>query len=274
MNNRFGIIEGRLIKPPSKDLLQYFPPNWIDEINIAKFLKFGFIEFFKDRNDNHVSPFFSKKGFKIVSDILNLKNFKSYSFCDDYFIKKNFLKYKYLKKYFENMSLNLSIINAKLYVLPLYEKSNLNKNNYIKFLKKINLISNILNKNNILLALETDLELKFINFLFKKVKNKNLYLAYDTGNRVKKGINQFEEISNLKNKIIHIHLKDKDSQGNNVVLGNGIVNFKDIFFALKKINYKRKFCFETNRGTDPIKTMFNNIKFIKKISSFVKYKIN
>ena len=28
------------------------------------------------------------------------------------------------------MSLNLSIINAKLYVLPLYEKSNLNKKLY------------------------------------------------------------------------------------------------------------------------------------------------
>jgi L-ribulose-5-phosphate 3-epimerase UlaE len=274
MNNRFGIIEGRLIKPPSKDLLQYFPPNWIDEINIAKFLKFGFIEFFKDRNNNQVCPFFTKKGFKIVSDILNLKNFKSYSFCDDYFIKKNILKYKFLKKYFEDISLNLSIIKTKLYVLPLYEKSNLNKKNYILFLKKINLISNILNKNNIFLALETDLELKFINFLFKKAKSKNLYLVYDTGNRVKKGINQFEEISNLKNKIIHIHLKDKDSRGNNVVLGSGIVNFKDIFFALKKINYKKNFCFETNRGADPVETMFKNIKFIKKISSFVKYKIN
>ncbi len=274
MNNRFGIIEGRLIKPPSKDLLQYFPPNWIDEINIAKSLKFGFIEFFKDRENNQACPFFSNKGFEIVSDILNLKNFKSYSFCDDYFIKKNILKYKSLKKYFKNMSLNLSIINAKLYVLPLYEKSNLNKNNYIHFLKKINLISNILNRNNIFLALETDLEIKFINILFKKVKNKNLYLVYDTGNRVKNSINQFEEILSLKNKIIHIHLKDKDSQGNNVILGNGIVNFKDIFFALKKINYKRNFSFETNRGTDPIKTMFKNIKFIKKISSFVRYKIS
>ena len=87
-----------------------------------------------------------------------------------------------------------------------------------------------------------------------------------------KSINQFKEISSLKNKIIHVHLKDKDSKGNNVVLGNGIVNFKDVFFALKKINYKRNFCFETNRGADPIKTMLKNIKFIKKLVALLNIK--
>jgi hypothetical protein len=125
MNNRFGIIQGRLIKPPTNDLLQYFPPNWIDEINIAKIFKFGFIEFFKDRDFNQICPFYTKEGFKIVFDVLNLKDFKSYSFCDDFFIKKNILKYKFLKKYFKDMSLNLSIIKTKIYVLPLYEKSGL-----------------------------------------------------------------------------------------------------------------------------------------------------
>lgn len=274
MNNRFGIVQGRLIKPPFKDLLQYFPLNWIDEINIAKDLKFGFIEFFKDRNINKFCPFFTRKGFEIVLDVLNLKKFQSYSFCDDFFIKKNFLKYKLLKNYFLNISSQLSIINVKLYILPLENKSSLNKNNYKLYLKKIDQISSILKKKNIFLALETTLETKFINYLFDKSKSKNLYLVYDTGNRAKEGINQFDEIINLKNKIIHIHLKDKDIRGNNVILGNGIVNFKDIFFALKKINYKKNFTFETNRGNNPIKTMIKNIKFIKKICKFVKYKLN
>ena len=274
MNKRFGIIQGRLISPPKNDLLQFFPPNWIDEINIAKIFKFGFIEFFKDRDTNQVCPFFTNEGFKIVLDVLNLKNFKSYSFCDDFFIKKNILKYKFLKKYFEEISLNLSVIKIKLYVLPLYEKSNLNKKNFIKFSKRINLISSILNKKNIVLALETDLEVEFIDSLFKSIRSKNVYLVYDTGNRVKKGINQFKEILYLKDKIIHVHIKDKNLLGNNVIIGRGIVNFKNIFFALKKINYKNNFTFETNRGLNPIKTMIQNIKFIKKASRLVKYKIN
>lgn len=75
--------------------------------------------------------FFNNAGFKTVSNILNLKKFKSYSFCDDFFINNNFLKHKYLKKYFEDMSTNLKIIKIKLYVLPLYEKSNLDKKNFL-----------------------------------------------------------------------------------------------------------------------------------------------
>ena len=98
MNKRFGIIQGRLVKSPNK-ILQYFPPNWIDEINLAKSLNFGYIEFFKDRNFNTICPFFNNEGFNVVSKILELKGFKSYSFCDDFFINNNFLKYKYLFYY-------------------------------------------------------------------------------------------------------------------------------------------------------------------------------
>ena len=124
------------------------------------------------------------------------------------------------------------------------------------------------------MALETDLEVEFTDSLFKRIRSKNVYLVYDTGNRVKKGINQFKEILDLKDKIIHVHIKDKNLLGNNVIIGRGIVNFKNIFFALKKINYKNNFTFETNRGLNPIKTMIQNIKFIKKVSRLVKYKIN
>ena len=264
MNKRFGIIQGRLVIPPKK-MLQYFPPNWIEEINIAKNLNFGFIEFFKDRNFNPICPFFTNRGFKMVLNILKLKQFKSYSFCDDFFINKNILKYEPLQKYFQEMSLNLSTLETKLYVLPLYEKSNLNKKNFLRFTNKINQIATILSKSKIFLALETDLEVEFIETLFKKIKSSNVYLVYDTGNRLKKNINQYEEILNLNAKIIHIHIKDKNFLGENVVIGKGSVNFKNIFFALKKINYKKNFTFETNRGLVPYKTMVDNIKKIKKI---------
>jgi len=63
MNKRFGIIQGRLVKPPI-NVLQYFPPNWIDEINLAKRLNLGFIEFLKDRKFNSVCPFLIMRDLK------------------------------------------------------------------------------------------------------------------------------------------------------------------------------------------------------------------
>ena len=96
------------------------------------------------------------------------------------------------------------------------------------------------------------------------VNKKNLFVVYDTGNRLKKGKLQYNEIIKLKKKIIHVHLKDKNFKGQNVVLGSGAVDFSYVFKALNKIKYKGMFAFETNRGDNPILTMINNKKFILK----------
>ena len=76
---------------------------------------------------------------------------------------------------------------------------------------------------------------------------------YDTGNRLKDKKLQHKEIIELKNMITHVHLKDKNYRGKNVIFGRGKVDFNSVFSALKKIKYKGKFTFETNRGVDPIK---------------------
>ena len=73
---------------------------------------------------------------------------------------------------------------------------------------------------------------------------------------------QYKEILNLKKYIWHIHLKDKNWRGQNVILGSGSVNFNFIFNAIKKIKYKGKYTFETNRGNKPIKTMCENKNYI------------
>jgi len=45
-------------------------------------------------------------------------------------------------------------------------------------------------------------------------------------------------------------------------MGNGNVNFTNIFKAIRLIKYKGKYTFETNRGENPITTMSDNKKFI------------
>lgn len=71
----------------------------------------------------------------------------------------------------------------------------------------------------------------------------------------------YKEILLLKNLIGHVHIKDKNKKKENVILGTGLVNFNDIFKAIKKIGYKKKFTFETTRGANPIETAKYNINF-------------
>ena len=77
-------------------------------------------------------------------------------------------------------------------------------------------------------------------------------IVYDTGNRSQEGINLAKDIARLGKRIAHVHIKDKDWQGNNVLLGTGEVNFKEVCKAFVDIGYDGTMTFETVRGKDPI----------------------
>jgi sugar phosphate isomerase/epimerase len=273
ISKKFGFIQGRMTAPPSKNVLQFFPQNnWKNEIRIARGYGFVFIEYIGERKFNKFNPVWSNSGLKKINSLTKKFKIKNYSFCDDFFINNDLAKYKYLDNYIDKIIEKLSILKIKIYVLALFEKSNLTKKNFKNYISIINVISLKFQKVGIKLALETNLESKYLIEIFKRIKNNNSYIVYDTGNRLKKS-KQHLEILKLKKKIIHIHLKDKNFSNKNVIIGTGKVNFTLIFKALKKINYKGNFCFETNRGQNPIITMKANLKLIKEIASNVGYKI-
>ena len=157
--------------------------------------------------------------------------------------------------------------------MALYEKSDLTRQNFEKYVYIINNISQRLQKARIKLGIETNLSTDYLLKFFKNIESRNSFLVYDTGNRLKKNHMQSLEILKLKKKIIHIHLKDKNFLGKNVIMGNGRVNFISIFKSLKKIAYNGNFVFETPRGEDVIITMRNNLKFIRRATEEANYKI-
>jgi len=139
------------------------------------------------------------------------------------------------------------------------------KKNLKDFVPRLQHISNKLEYKKIKLALETDLDPKSISKLLKQINSTNVFIVYDTGNRLKKKKSQYNEIIKLKKYICHFHLKDKNFKGENVVLGSGKVDFESIFKAVKSNKYRGKYTFETNRGKEPKKTMFENKNFILEI---------
>ena len=263
---KFGFIQGRMTITPSKKILQYFPKkNWRKEFYYAKKNNFNFIEYFGERKFNKENPIWSKKKLNEINKLDKKNNLLNYSFCDDYFIGKKITKYKNLNKYYNEIVKNLSIINIKVYVLALFEKSLIDKKNLNNFIKILQTVSEKLKYKKIKLAIECNLEAESIKKLATMVNRENFYIVYDTGNRLKKQNLQYKEILNLKKYICHIHLKDKNWKGHNVILGTGAVNFQSIFKAIKKIKYDGNFTFETNRGNNPIKTMCENKSFISNL---------
>ena len=260
MINRIGIVQGRLTKSP-KNRLQHFPKKWEKEFMIAKKLNFNFIEFFSERKINKDNPIWSEKKISEYKLLAKKNNLQILNFCDDYIISNKITNNKTIK-YLENLIEKIKILGIKNLILPFYGKSNLtdlNYRNYCKVLKKF-----LIKYKSLNFLIEANISPITFKKMVKILKNKNFFFLFDTGNRINLKRDIYSDLKTFLKFTRHIHLKDKNKEGKNVKLNTGLVNFKKIFYILKKGKYKKSFTFETTRGTNPIEMAKFNINFLKK----------
>ena len=182
--------------------------------------------------------------------------------CFNYMMNNSILN-KNTLKYFNNLLYVCTELKIKNIVLPFFDQSIIKDSNFDSISKQIRLIStNALKKISLIIetSISGDKMLKFIN----DIDMENVRILIDSGNYYEYGFDIVKDLNLLKNLVSHIHIKDKDDKGNNIILGTGGVNFDLFFDALKNINYKSNFTFETTRGNNAIKNAKFNIKFFNK----------
>lgn len=259
-SNLVGFVQGRLTRSPV-NRLQYYPKKWEEEFKNAKNLGLNFIEFFTERKYNSKNLIWSKQGIINYKQKLKNNSLKSYTFCDDYIISNNINSTK-THKYLKRLIKQIRYLNIKFLILPFYGKSILSNTNYKSYIKTLRTITK---NKKIKFLIESNISISTFKKIEKKVNNSNLFFLYDTGNRSLLNSDPELDILQLgKKRLKHIHIKDKNANGTNVKLGTGLVKFKKIFKALKKIKYKGAFTFETTRLKNPIHTMRYNVKFLQK----------
>ncbi len=267
-SNKFGISQGRLTHNP-KGLLQHFPQeNWEEEFKIASSVGLSFIELLTERDFNSKNPVWSDKGRNTIRSIAKSNNLEIYSICADYIIDHSFSNInaddtidmmKSLFKASEELS-------CKMIILPFLEENNITKDNLNKYVSIIQNLSELNKNEKTILAIESLLEARDLRKLIEKVNKKNVRCVFDTGNRVNFRQDLYDEILILDDLISHVHIKDKNSNDTNVILGTGLVNFNSVFSALSKIKYRGNYNFETTRGNNPLRTAtyhLNLCKFFK-----------
>ena len=67
--------------------------------------------------------------------------------------------------------------------------------------------------------------------------------------------------------ISNVHVKDCTPSDYTVQLGDGNVNFSEVFSLLKKNNYKKDFILQGARGNDDVQTAKRQLEFTKKYIS-------
>ncbi len=256
LNSKFGASQGRVV-PSESGGLQCFPQNrWQEEFQAASGIGLSFIELLVERKPNKSNPFWSSTGRDQIREVVSKNNMEIYSCCFDYVIDHSIADQnnKFLNE-IDNFFKGCEDLSIPLIVLPLLEKSDLSCQTYKDYVPLIQDIADNLLSKSAVLCIESLLPApKLLEFL-QLVDRRNVSCVYDSGNRIVDGADLVSEILLLNDWIQHFHLKDKNADGENVLLGTGLVNFRDVFAALKKINYQGYFNFETTRGETAEKTM-------------------
>jgi len=260
MINKFGFVQGRLTSAP-KGELQLFPQNgWQEEFSIAGRLGINYIELIAERVHNERNPLWSKKGLNEIKNLSAVNNLELFSFCNDYIINNNLLNTNAADQTIRLIDQGKTIGMQKL-VIPLFEESELTRNNYKNFKEVLSDIAKAAANSGITICLETVLTGKDLLKALEFYGQENIGCVFDTGNRIAFGHDIYYDIILLNDYINHVHIKDKNKSNENVLLGTGLVNFQKAFKSLNEINYKGHHTFETVRGKNPIKTAEYNIRF-------------
>ena len=256
---KFGISQGRLTE---SNELQRFPyESWQDEFSNASKLNISFIELLTERKYNKDNPVWSENGRQEIQNLCVSNNLEIYSICVDYIIDHSLVNKEASKTHVENIFIAASELGCRIVILPLLEESNLDANNSEKFIDVLSYLSDKAEEYGLIICIESVLNsTDLVNFL-DLLNKRNIRSVFDTGNRALETSDLYSEIIILKNYISHVHIKDKDINGENVILGTGLVNFSEIFSALSEINYKGPLNFETTRGSNPLKTAAFHINF-------------
>ncbi|GMQ55721.1 hypothetical protein AN1V17_01130 [Vallitalea sediminicola] len=263
-----GIIQGRLSESYNNKL-QNFPDDWLKEFGIARKCGYSHIELFRDKEYNPKNPLWNKEDAeikKIVEEQIN-SGVVVRSICDDYILNCDFLEInmRELQKLIDLLILAKKLeVNQVIY--PLMEKAQINELSKRKKAADImKILADIAKEFGITINIETNLEGKMLTSFLKDIGRDNVKICLDTGNLLYENIDPVKQILELENSIGHIHIKDKDENGNNVILTTGQLNLYQVIIALIKIKYDRYITFETTRGNNCIDTAINHVNLFNRL---------
>lgn len=259
---KFGITQGRLTDE-KKGVLQKFPKKWDQEYSILENTKLDYIELFLENKVNKKNPIWSKEGQRKLIKNLDKTNINYHIVCDNFVLNKS-LDSLDLIKYYKKLFKSIREIKCKLLIIPLNNK-NFIKKNLPKLLKFITFLNKESKKNKVEISFEINQYFGEFKKILSISRIKDVKITFDTGNFYLKNKNVLNNLKNYYPFINHIHLKDRNKLGKNVIFGSGEINFKSLFKFLKKKKYNKFFTFETNRGNIALQTANNNLKIVRNL---------
>jgi len=263
----FGIMQGRL-SPKIEGKIQAFPAeHWKKEFKIAQGIGFNSIEWIVEEPLEN-NPLLTSKGIKQIQELINETKVKVEFICADYFMKNPILDSETIltnsKEILTNIILAGDKIGAKCVEIPFVDNSSIRNIDFNYLVDFFNSFEEILQKTNMTINLETDLDPVQFKQLLEEL-NLKVGANYDIGNSASLGYNFIEEIDCYGDRINNVHIKDRIYGGNTVQFGLGDADIFSTLHALSDLNYQSGIVIQGARGQNDIETAQSQFEYVNKI---------
>jgi len=269
MQNKIGVMQGRLL-PKFLGRYQAHPLGyWRDEFKVASELGLDCIEFILDFNDAELNPLLKDSGIEEINKITQSSGVEVFSVCADYFMEmplhsKHIKNAELSQKILINLLNNVSKLRVSDVVIPCVDKSSLhNLNDINKFVQNLMPVIDLAEKFCINLSLETDLDPQAFFDLLRRFDSDRITVNYDIGNSAALGYNVIEELNAYGSSITDIHIKDRILGSGPVELGKGNADFTIFFNKLKEFDYKGPLIMQAFRDDEGLKIFKKQLDWIK-----------
>lgn len=254
-------MQGRLSAPQSNQL-QFFPNDWKAEFETAHILGFDSIEWIYDDKDFD-NPLMSEIGQSEIKEKQRQFDVLVKSICADIFMKVHLTDEDSssaieILSNLINCSAQAEIINISIPFVEEHVPATAEQR-----LAVVRNIKKILSLNkNINFALEIDLSVDDIISIVEAIDSPQVGVCYDTGNAMTFGFDAGDDIRKLGKYLKEIHLKDRiKGTRQSVYLGEGSVNFSDVFSALSEIKFNGLCILQAWRGKNYLDDAKRQLEF-------------
>lgn len=254
--DRVGFMQGRL-SPQINGLIQAFPwDHWADEFSSAEPIGFRLMEWTLDQARIAENPLMTAAGREHILQLSKTHALAVPSITGDCFMQAPFWKSQGkvrddLLQTAADVIRNGAAIGARIVVVPLVDTGALTTPDEEEALRSgAHALAPLLADVGSQIAFESDFEPERLADFISTFPKAHFGVNFDIGNSASLGWNPTTEITLLSDRIINVHVKDRQAGGTTVPLGCGAAAFDTVFRTLKRIGYAGNYILQTARDPD------------------------
>ncbi len=259
--SRVGIMQGRLVPSSPGELLCSPGDRWRDEFEFAASIGLHHIELVADAVCEATNPIWTEQGRAEIDAIAKATTVGVPSLCVNEPVASPFDEDRAVDLA-QRLRPVVDHLGTRLVVLPLLEASDLMLRPWAGVARAVAVLAKGLRTSGAVVALEVAVPAPDAVRFLDEVRGGNVGLCYDLGNATAFGYDAPHELRFLGSRVHHVHAKDKDATGTNVVFGSGDVRFGEAFGVLGAGGYTGLVTIEATRGDVPVATAAEHLRFL------------